>query len=96
MSDQMIKAGSYPQSVVPGTRAEGSSIWGNTQCTNTVLMSKQDGDPCSFENIPYVYGVVIVATEQKPAWKTTHTMNFHKLMFDCPESFWEYEYKAYH
>ena len=58
---------SYPQSVVPGTRAEGRSVWGNTQCADTVLMSKQDGHPCSFENVPNIYGVIIVAAKKKPS-----------------------------
>lgn len=54
----------YPKSVVPGTCAEGRSIRGNAQCTDTVLMSKKNRDPCSFENIPNIYGVVVVAAKQ--------------------------------
>lgn len=55
---------SYPKSVVPGTCAEGRPIWWNAQCTDTILMSKQNRDPCPFENIPNIYGVVIVATKE--------------------------------
>lgn len=55
---------SYPQSVVPGSCAEGRPIRRDTQCADTVLMSKQNGDPCSFENIPHVYSVVVIATKQ--------------------------------
>lgn len=55
---------SYPKSVVPGTRAEGRPIWRNAQGTDPVLMAKQNGDACPFENIPNIDGVVVVASKQ--------------------------------
>lgn len=68
LSDQIILITdvSYPKSVVPGTCAEGRPIRGNTQGTDAVLMSEQNRDPCSFENIPNIYGVVVIASEQQP------------------------------
>lgn len=62
---QKITVITYPKSVVPGTCAEGRSIRGNAQRTDTVLMSKKNRDPCSFENIPNIYGVVVVAAKQQ-------------------------------
>lgn len=56
--------GPNPQSMVPGTCAKGRPIWRNSKCAHTVLMSEQDWNSCAFQNVPNIYGIVIIATKQ--------------------------------
>lgn len=57
--------GTYPESVVPGARAEGGAVGRDPQGADTVLMSEQNGHTGPLQHIPDIDGVIVIAREQQ-------------------------------
>lgn len=88
---------SHPQRVVPRCRAEGGAVRSHAQTADAVLVSVQDVESGSLQHVPYIDGVVIVASEQQASYRERKIYFFYPQdifmgflsLYSRLESVWE-------
>ena len=59
----MICSTTDPECVIPGPSHERTSVRGNSQTRDTVVMSEQNGDARRLQRVPHIHSVIVVTSK---------------------------------